>query len=62
MDVPDWKFQFTDRGSFGNKVVGGVLQGHAANMLIPGAVMSGCAHQKKNRLSNQSDLANSTNN
>lgn len=41
MDVPDWKFHFTDRPSDGNRV-GGVLGGHAANTPIPGAVMSGC--------------------
>lgn len=58
MDVPDWKFQFTDRTSTGAEV-GGMLGGHAANMLIPGAVMSGCSC-KKRRLINQRDLANRT--
>ena len=39
MEVPAWKFHFTVRLS--NKV-GGVSVGHAANIVTPGAVISGC--------------------
>lgn len=45
IDVPDWKFHSIDRWSPGNSV-GGVLGGHAANIPIPGAVISGCTHQR----------------
>lgn len=41
MEVPDSKLQFTERKSTGN-VVGGIFEGHAAKMLTPGALMSGC--------------------
>ena len=55
IEVPDRKFQFTDRLSIGNEV-GGTLGGHAANILIPGAVMSGCFVKDINL----SDLGEST--
>lgn len=41
IDVPDWKFQHTERVSVFDKL-GGVSGGHAANMFTPGAVISGC--------------------
>lgn len=41
MDVPESKFQSTDRSSPEN-TDGGTFGGHAANMFIPGALMSGC--------------------
>lgn len=41
IEVPDWKFHLTERLSRENKV-GEVAVGHAANIVTPGAVISGC--------------------
>lgn len=48
IDVPDSKFQSTDRSSPEN-TDGGTFGGHAANMFTPGALISGC-NRKKNKL------------
>lgn len=41
IEVPDWKFQLTERLSKDDEE-GGVSGGHAAKMFTPGALMSGC--------------------
>jgi len=40
IDVPDWKFHFTERLSLGDNV-GEVSVGHAASIFTPGALTSG---------------------
>ena len=44
MDVPDRKFHSTDRSSLDDGD-GGVTVGHAASILPPGALMSGCKNR-----------------
>lgn len=47
MEVPELKFQFTDRLSYGTKYVGVDLGDHAASMFTPGAATSGYVSEIK---------------